>query len=224
MKKLFLVTAFFFVCANTKSFSQSIGFSYKSTMDEEMISIRTMNYHNSYSMFFLYKYLIVDVGLESLNFYENAHVTDGLNWGVDRTFYGYVAEGNLNSLTYLNLSLGVSFQTLKYFRFSSGASLGLAVKKSVENKFRDKDGNYLFSFNMNGKDGVSDGRLKFFQSITFEKAIYKGAKLFVGYESSISVSSINNGKYPNYYMPNAEMYDLWSSYLSFGLIYDFSSK
>lgn len=218
MKKIFLLIGFIVLFANTQVFSQTVGLSYKSTIKDRTTNIRTVHNHNSYTFKFLYKNLIVDVGIESFKFTENAHITD--DFWPNGTFYGYVADGNLNSLSYMTVGLGSSFLVLKYIRLNSGFTFGTALKKEVENRLRNENGDYIFSFNTEGKSNVNSLRVRLYQSIQFEKEIYSRTKVFVGYELSTAINTIVLEE--NYLMPNTELSDVWNAYLSFGLSYSFS--
>lgn len=220
MKKIYLnIVGFSFILLSINCYGQSVGIIYGSSTFDKSSQIYEVNTHNSFTLFTVYKKLWIDLSYESIDLFENAHRTDGFTPST-RTFYGYNAKGNRNSLTFLALGLGTSLQTLKYLRFNAGLSLGVALKKEIEIRVRDEEGAFLSTFNPEGAENINSLRLRLFQSIVFEKSIYNGTKIYFGYELSTALNPLV--EIGNSEMPNSSMSDLFNSYLQFGLVYSIS--
>lgn len=220
MKSLMVFITFIcLVLVDISLYGQSIGFAYKSVHINKTEQIFEMNSNNSFSVFGMYENIRVDLSYESLNFYENAHRTDSFN-SVDRTFYGYNAKGNQNRLEFVSIGLGATLPFYKYFRYNAGITLGIAVSKEIGVRLKDESDAYLISFNDKGSENINSVRVRFYQSLTFEKHILKGINLILGYETNSALNTIV--EIGNSAMPNSSMSDWFNTNVIIGIKYSFS--
>lgn len=220
MVKLFLLVLVSIQYLDSNAQNHQVSLDYAKYLSTSSTNIFEIENQQMFKLNYIINHLYVDVRFENISFYENGHRTDALNQ-FERTFYGYFGKGSKNQFSYVSLGLGGTFTFFEYFRFTAGFSIGLTTKKRTSPRLFDENGNYVFSININDThlDNVNRGRAQLFQTLSFEKQVYKNIGFTLGYSLLSSVSELIYVDSPRF--ENATLNDRLTQQLNFGLVYSF---